>query len=463
MYFLQSSYFRFIHISLYDIILTPLIVVLVLLWAYNYKRKREEEQPMYKYFHWALLVKMVSVILFCLAYLTFYEGDTLDYFNSTVAVNNVFSINSGNYFQLMFHGNQPEYISYFNADTAYPEAHMFRDPKTFFVIRMFSPIVFLSGNSFLIASLIMSLLSFIGMWKFYKLLCGLYPELYKYFVFSALMIPSVLFWGSGLLKDSITMSAAAWISYSIFMAFFNKRRIATNVIVIMIMGFLLISIKPYIFVSLVPGLLVWLFFNQVKRIPNKMIRFIVTPITVALILVAASALLSNMGQYLGVYGDMDTMIMKVKVTQEDLQQSAMYGSNYYDIGVIEPSVFGLLKKAPQALIAGMFRPFIWEARNPFVLISGLENLCLLLLLIFILIKVGISVFFKAIIKDPFLTYALIFTLLFAFGVGLASTNFGALVRYRIPLMPFFVSGLFILLGHYRAQKQQKELRNNMGV
>jgi len=456
MYFLQSEYYQFVHVSLYDIILVPLIFVIVIIWAYLYKIKKEQEQPLFRYLPWAVAAKMVAVLLFCLAYMTFYSGDTLDYFNSTVALNNLFFQDSDSYFKLMSGGNQPEYFSFFTNETGFPENHMFRDPKTFFVIRLFSPIVFLSGKSFLISSLIISLITFVGLWKFYKLLCGLYPALIKYFLFSALLIPSVLFWGSGLLKDSITMSATAWITYSIFMVFFEKKKVVVNVFAILVLSYLIILIKPYIIVSLVPGLLIWLFFNQVKRIPNKLIRIMITPLTLLLVFIAATVLLSNLGQYLGVYGNVDTMITKVKVTQEDLQRTAMYGSNYYDIGVIEPSIGGMLKKAPLAIMAGMFRPFLWEARNPFIALSGLENLGLLILLIYIIIKVGLRTFFNAIMKDSFLTYAFAFTLLFAFGVGLASTNFGALVRYRIPLIPFFVSGLFILLDFYRKQKAAKE-------
>jgi hypothetical protein len=33
---------------------------------------------------------------------------------------------------------------------------------------------------------------------------------------------------------------------------------------------------------------------------------------------------------------------------------------------------------------------------------------------------------------------------FAFGVGLSTSNFGSLVRYRIPLMPFFATILMII-------------------
>jgi hypothetical protein len=44
-----------------------------------------------------------------------------------------------------------------------------------------------------------------------------------------------------------------------------------------------------------------------------------------------------------------------------------------------------------------------------------------------------------------LIFAFSFTIIFAFGVGLATANFGALVRYKIPMLPFFVGGLFVLM------------------
>jgi len=38
---------------------------------------------------------------------------------------------------------------------------------------------------------------------------------------------------------------------------------------------------------------------------------------------------------------------------------------------------------------------------------------------------------------------LVFSLFSAFGFGIAGTNFGALVLYKIPLMPFFFSLIYI--------------------
>jgi hypothetical protein len=41
-----------------------------------------------------------------------------------------------------------------------------------------------------------------------------------------------------------------------------------------------------------------------------------------------------------------------------------------------------------------------------------------------------------------------------FSVGLASANFGALVRYKIPALPFLVAMVFIMLDKYTNYKKR---------
>ena len=53
-------------------------------------------------------------------------------------------------------------------------------------------------------------------------------------------------------------------------------------------------------------------------------------------------------------------------------------------------------------------------------------------------------FTKLILTNPEVQFCLIFSLLFAFSVGFTSYNFGSLVRYKIPFMPFYYIALFIL-------------------
>jgi len=50
---------------------------------------------------------------------------------------------------------------------------------------------------------------------------------------------------------------------------------------------------------------------------------------------------------------------------------------------------------------------------------------------------------------------MLFALFFAFSVGLATSNFGSLVRLKIPCIPFYVSGLFILKYLYEKKAKKK--------
>ena len=44
---------------------------------------------------------------------------------------------------------------------------------------------------------------------------------------------------------------------------------------------------------------------------------------------------------------------------------------------------------------------------------------------------------QSLINYPSLSFCLVFTIVFGIGVGITSGNFGSLVRYRIPFLPFF--------------------------
>ena len=49
-----------------------------------------------------------------------------------------------------------------------------------------------------------------------------------------------------------------------------------------------------------------------------------------------------------------------------------------------------------------------------------------------------------VIADTTTAYHFVFSLIFAISVGISSGNFGTLVRYKIPLMPFYLAGLYIM-------------------
>lgn len=139
----------------------------------------------------------------------------------------------------------------------------------------------------------------------------------------------------------------------------------------------------------------------------------------------------------GKYSSVDNLIEQAWIIQDDLTRD-YYGDNSFDIGDFEPSVSGVLKKAPQAVIAGMFRPFIWETKNMLMLFSALETSIILFFIIYLLFKISLRSIRSIINKNPLLISILCFCIIMSFMVGLTAANFGALVRYRIPVIPFLV-------------------------
>jgi len=86
-----------------------------------------------------------------------------------------------------------------------------------------------------------------------------------------------------------------------------------------------------------------------------------------------------------------------------------------------------------------------------MIFSGLENFMLLLLSLFIIFQVGPLNFIRQLSKEPFLIFAIVFAVVLSFFIGLTTANFGALVRYRIPMLPFFV---FMLLMIYQNKRRE---------
>jgi hypothetical protein len=451
---IQYYYYPDIHLTLVDLFMAVAILLCGGMWGFIVHHKHRDN-PHYRFYSWALMAKLFAGFVFCLLYMTFYEGDTLDYFHGMNSLNNVATDNFGHYLDLLFKGNKPEFYSYFNTETMHPDAHMWRDPKSFFVIRFLSPFAALGFGSYVITTMLISWVSFTFLWKMYLTFARLYPTLDFKMAIAILFMPSVIFWGSSVLKDTIMMAAVAAFTVSFLNMAVKGKVTLGSMLSLLISSWLMISIKAYILIAMIPGAAIWFAHGRILAIKSQFMRYATYPFMMAISLAVGVVVLSSLGSSFGEYGSMDKMVAKAQLTQEDLKRENSYGKNYYDLGKIENTPSGLVKLMPQAIIAGLYRPFIWEARNPFIALSGLENLFTLFLTLSILYRTKVYKMFSYIGRDPILIFTLLYTIMFAFGIGLATANFGALVRYRIPGLPFLMLSLFVL-DYYLKEGKRKE-------
>ena len=101
--------------------------------------------------------------------------------------------------------------------------------------------------------------------------------------------------------------------------------------------------------------------------------------------------------------------------------------------------------APAAIVATLYRPFLWESKKLSTLLSSLESLVMMLFTLIVLKRVGIRKFISTLLSDPMVLYCFLFAVVFALFVGATTLNFGTLVRYKIPAMPFYVIALYRIL------------------
>ncbi len=451
--------------TIIDFLYTPILIIFILLIGYNVKKRKEQENPVYKYYFAGLCVKIFASIIFLLIYTEYYGyGDTIDYLKGSYAMSGLFLSNTGHYITTIL-GNKAyattienwrTTFGYFDIHTTWPPHFMWKDSNCRTVINLTSILNLAGLRALMPTTILLAALSYLGVWKLFLFFTNFYPQLAKRLAIAVLFMPSIAFWGSGVMKDTYTFAASAWLVYNILMIFVKKRKLALNIILAIINAYIIIKIKPYIFVALLPGIIIWIFFNPIARIKNKVLAMTLVPgiiiFSVAIIILVFTSLSGQLGKY----NSIDSTIEKAKITQEDLTRTEQYGSNSYNVGKIDGTFTGMLKVAPAAIIAGMYRPFLWEARNPVMLISGLENFFLLIITIYLLIRLKFFRFFQFVFSDPILIFSFLYVIIFMFSVGLASANFGALVRYKIPALPFLVAIVFIMLDKYNAYKKINE-------
>ncbi len=455
------------YIDIWDFILLPFYLVIIYFIARFIKDKNIREHPEYKYYITGLFASIFGSIFFCLIYNYYYQGgDTIGYYISAKALNNLMHKDFGTFFSILTGHLTPENYSSFDSSTGYP--WYYRDAQSFTTVRFASVFLIFGLKKFLLTSVIVASVTYWGLWNLFRIFVQIFKNIdQKYIAIAVLFMPSTVFWGSGILKDSFTLSATAWIVYSFFNIIIYKRKIIWNIILISISVYVLISIKPYIFFALFAGLIIVLTYFQIKNIKNAILRIIILPVVVVLVLSFGSYIVLSVGQTVGgAYSSIDNIVKKAYVTQDDLKKE-YYGGNSFDIGSFEPTVQGVMSKFFPAVIAGLYRPFLWESyHSPVILLSGLETFFILIFSIKILIKFlkiwlkeSFKYSIKIILENPVILFSIIFSVSFAFVIGLTTANFGALVRYRIPLIPFFITSLFVLNNYYNKELKKSEKLN----
>ncbi len=437
-----------------DLLITPIYLCIVIGLAY-FVRSRVTDTTIRKYFIPALSLKILGAIALGLIYQFYYSGgDTFTYFNlGSKYIWEAFLDNPALAFKLIFAGKEylPETYQYAS------KIYTYGDSASYFVVRVAGIFDLFTFHTYSSTAVLFAVFSFTGMWALFLVFYKQLLSFHRYFAIAIFFVPSLFFWGSGILKDSLTLGAVGWVTYCIYQIFFVKKGIILNSILLLVSIYILAVVKIYILLCLLPASLFWIFHSSVKKIRNVVLRLMFAPFVIAIAISLGYYSVIKVSETDPRY-NLETMAYTAQTTAEWIHYvSEREGGSAYTLGDFDYSMGGMIRKFPLAVWVTLYRPYLWESHNIVMLLSALESLAMLFLSFFVLYKAGIKYFFKALTTKPIVIFCFVFSIMFAFAVGVTTYNFGSLVRYKIPMIPFFVSGLFVILYYAKAEKNKSLL------
>ena len=422
-----------------DLLVTPIYFLLFLVVGFTYSKKYN---PILRsYFLMALFLRMICSVLLGVIYQFNYKGgDTFNYFE----------VGSYNIWQAYLNEPMAGLSLLFSDGTLTPtnfkyavKIWFFKDEASMFVSKVASIIDLLTFHTYSATSLFFALISFACSWKLYISLVRHYPQMEKQFAISILFIPSVIFWSSGILKDTLVIGAMFLFLAAILEISYSKKGRFSWMIALVIALLVIYKIKLYILLVLIPALLTSIFYQTWESVRSAMMRYLfILPVVVVLILCiwTATMIISDRSKYA-----LGNIANTSKITAYDIGFISGRGAGSgYNLGEQDGTIGGQLRLFPKAIIASFFRPFIWEVNSPIMLLSALENILILILFLLVTARVvRISDLSRR--EISVLMFCFLFAISFAFAVGVSTYNFGTLSRYRIPMVPALITGLLLII------------------
>jgi hypothetical protein len=439
-----------------DFLLTPIYIFILYLF-FRAKRKKYTDPLLQKYHKQGFWIKISASILFVLYYSYLTRGDSTS----------LYQYEGNNLYHLILH-NSDNFKYIFQSGKDFDPSLVkdrfnvgyFRDESNYMVIRLDALFSFVCFGSYAVINLFFACLAFSGLWKLYLFFYEQYPKLHKQFAISILYFPTLAFWSAGLLKDSLCIAALGWLTYSLYGLLYKRKSFLKNTILVIISAYFLSVLKIYILLAYVPFFVLFIILKNTQNIRFKFVRFILAPAIIGISVYSFTTIFAAYNEELGAYSveEVTSSITHLNEVLEARNGREDAASNFSLGAEFDGTFTGLIKIAPIAIGTTFFRPFLWEAHKISQLMAAVESLLLMFFTLFILFKSGPFRLVKWILADPLIMYCFLFAVVFGLFVGASTLNFGTLVRYKIPCLPFYAISLFLIYEKVKERAARKALQ-----
>lgn len=465
------------------------------------------------WFQGVFVAKVLSGVALSMVYTYYYTdratADIWKYFDDGMVMFSALREQPLDYFRILFGilNDTPHFDHYYSE-----MGHWYRpygsqiSNDTHTIIRFNAAIRLISLGFYQVHSVWANFLGLIGLTGIFVFLRQMAPKKERWLFAGVFLMPWVMFWGSGVLKEPLLFFGLGMFLFGVKGWADGGLSLRNGVLMVLSLLFLL-TVKSYALVALLPGLLAWRLCYRLPRIHPAPI-FLAVYLTVIGFAIGLGRfwpeqdilqrlaqkqhdfnMLAKGGTYvrqteapndtlyipahhhpnLAFSSDRKQLNIREVVTARDWSEAYQeyaneilipaqtqfhvlldYGKTGSGIEIpkLEGTIASTIKAAPMALVNALFRPFPKDVSSAFMLLAVAENLLLVLLILLVLFRLD-----RQFLNHPIFWLCIFFAALILLLTGLVTPIVGAIVRYKVPALPFLVCALFVLIRPFSRARE----------
>jgi hypothetical protein len=293
-----------------------------------------------------------------------------------------------------------------------------KDLKELYMIKLVSVFNLFSGTRYFVNVIFYSFTTFAGPVAFLRIMNDVFPGRIRLLASGTFLLPSFLFWTSGIHKDGFVFMLLALAVYYFYFGLKEHRMNWKRWGLIVFLVLLIFPVRNHIVLAVVPGFAAWWLAD--KFFVQKWIAFFLVS--------AISITMFFCGKYIHPKLDLPiSIVLRQKAFQK------LGGNSILPHRPLKATFPSFVANAPQALNHTLARPFLTEIESPLYLISALE-LAIFWLIIFI--------WFFRFTDNPYKHSVVLFFFMISMALllltGYIVPQLGAIVRYRSIFLPMLM-------------------------
>jgi hypothetical protein len=291
------------------------------------------------------------------------------------------------------------------------------------LIKLHAFLLLFSRGFYPIHLLFFAFFSYLGALTFYRFITNIFTP-NNFLLLGIFLTPSVVFFCSGTLKETIILVLLIAIISSSY--YLGKKNKLSHLLILIISTYLLVVLKAYILIALVPGLLSFLIFTNYKTKYWWLFSFILHLGYLFLLFTLPSI----------------NFLENLQVKQYDLILVAkeMHAGSRIEIPMLNGQFSTFLSNTPNALKNVFLLPYPSSTNSFWMWLSTMENYLLLVLLLLGSTKLK----YTNRTQRQYIVLLFSFSILLTLFIGWTVPILGAIVRYKAIFIGLFIPSLIAL-------------------